>query len=62
MTTTRKTKTVAPTWEQVCERAGVHTGTMTSLEMVQMLCDHNGHPTSLPEISAAYGRWVWSRD
>jgi hypothetical protein len=61
MITTRKTKT-APTWEQACEWAGVSTGNMAPLEMVQMLCDHNGHPTSLADISAAYGRWVWSRD
>jgi hypothetical protein len=52
----------ALTWEQVCKRARVDTGTTVSLEMVQMLCDHNGHPTSLPDISHAYGRWAWSRD
>lgn len=51
-----------PTWEQVCEWAGVQTGTMASLEMVQMLCDHNGHATSLADVKTAYGRWVWGRD
>lgn len=52
----------ALTWEQVCKRAEVGTGTTVSLEMIQMLCDHRGHPTSLPDIAAAYGRWAWSRD
>lgn len=50
------------TWQQVCERAGVPTCTDASLEMVQMLCDYRGHPTTMQDVCAAYGRWAWSRD
>ena len=54
--------TTTYTWQQICEWSKVSTNTLLSLEMIQMMCDHRGHPVTLEQVMKAYGRWVWSRE